>query len=242
MNHVAAPAPASAPTAPALVTGATALPDLCAKSFAYTLWLVQAPAAQTLDVRTIHQRYDELLREFDAEGRRAGYEVAQVRLAMFALVAFIDESMLTSKHAAKTAWSDQPLQLTYFNENSAGEEFYVRLEAARRGESARDVDVQEVFYLCLSLGFHGRYAGSSRAEKQRRSLMEQLGAEIRSRRGAAATSLSPNGLRAASEHTGEHLRPVWGVPLVVGALLVVLLVVWNVLLSKAAGVAAAAFP
>jgi type VI secretion system protein ImpK len=241
MNVAAA---ASAPVPAAVITGAaaTALPDLCAKCFAYTLWLVQAPAAQSLDVRAVHQRYDELLREFDAEGRRAGYEVGQVRLAMFALVAFIDELVLTSKHPAKTAWSDQPLQLTYFNENSAGEEFYVRLEAARRGESARDVDVQEAFYLCLSLGFHGRYAGSSRAEKQRRSLMEQLGAEIRARRGATATSLSPNGLRAASEQAGDRLRPVWGVPLLVAAVLLVLLVVWNVLLSQAAGIAVAAFP
>jgi type VI secretion system protein ImpK len=240
VNAVAATVPVAIPVTTGI--GATALPDLCAKCFAYTLWLVQAPAAQALDVRTIHQRYDELLREFDAEGRRAGYEVGQVRLAMFALVAFIDELMLTSRHPAKAGWSDQPLQLTYFNENSAGEEFYVRLEAARRGESARDVDVQEAFYLCLSLGFHGRYAGSSRAEKQRRSLMEQLASEIRSRRGAAAASLSPHGLRAASEHAGGRLRSVWGVPLVVGTLLLVLLVVWNVLLSKAASTAAAAFP
>jgi type VI secretion system protein ImpK len=225
--------------------GATALPDLCAKCFAYTLWLVQAPAAQGLDVRSIHQRYDELLREFDAEGRRAGYEVAQVRLAMFALVAFIDELVLTSAHAVKKTWSDQPLQLTYFNENSAGEEFYVRLEAARRGESTRDVDVQEAFYLCLSLGFHGRYAGSSRAEKQRRSLMEQLAAEIRSRRGATAASLSPpwpHAIRAASEHLGERVRSVWAIPLMVGACLLILLVVWNVLLYQAAATAAAAFP
>ncbi|MBA3697925.1 MAG: DotU family type IV/VI secretion system protein [Planctomycetes bacterium] len=233
-------APAVAAAAPA--TGATALPDLCAKCFAYTLWLVQAPSAQSLDVRSVHQRYDELLREFDADGRRAGYEVAQVRLAMFALVAFIDELVLTSTHPVKKTWSDQPLQLTYFNENSAGEEFYVRLEAARRGESARDVDVQEAFYLCLSLGFHGRYAGSSRAEKQRRSLMEQLAAEIRSRRGAAAASLSPHALRPLGDHPGDQLRHVWGVPLVIGAVLVVLLVVWNILLYQAAATAAASFP
>ena len=222
--------------------GATALPDLCAKCFAYTLWLVQAPAAQALDVRTIHQRYDELLREFDAEGRRAGYEVAQVRLAMFALVAFIDELVLTSNHPVKKSWSDQPLQLTYFNENSAGEEFYNRLDAVRKASGPQTADVLESFYLCLSLGFHGRYAGSSRAEKQRRSLMEQLAAEIRSRRGAAAASLSPHAIRAVGGHAGDQLRPVWGVPLVIGGLLIVLLVIWNVLLYQAAATAAAAFP
>lgn len=226
--------------APAVV--ANALPDLCAKSFAYTLWLVQSPAAQTIDVRTVQQRYDELLREFDAEGRRAGYEVAQVRLAMFALVAFVDELVLTSKHTVRAVWSDQPLQLTYFNENSAGEEFYVRLEAARRGDQARDVDVQEVFYLCLCLGFHGRYAGSSRAEKQRRSLMEQVASEIRSRRGAAGATLSPHALQAATEVVSERLRPVWAVPIAVALVLLVLLVLWNVLLYQGAATAVAAFP
>jgi len=190
----------------------------------------------------VYQRYDELLREFDGEGRRAGYEVAQVRLAMFSLVAFIDELLLTSTHPVKATWSDQPLQLTYFNENSAGEEFYVRLEAARRGESARVVDVQEAFYLCLSLGFHGRYAGWSRAEKQRHSLMEQLAADIRSRRGAAAASLSPHGVRAVAEAHAERLRSVWAVPVVVGAILLVLVMTWNVLLHQHAAIAAAAFP
>ena len=238
MNAVATVAAGSAPSN----TAAKALPDLCAKCFAYTLWLVQAPAALALDARTVYQRYDELLREFDGDGRRAGYEVAQVRLAMFALVAFIDELLLTSTHPVKATWSDQPLQLTYFNENSAGEEFYVRLEAARRGESARDVDVQEAFYLCLSLGFHGRYAGSSRAEKQRRSLMQQLAADIRSRRGASAASLSPHGVRAVAEGHAERLRPVWAVPIAVGTILVVLLIVWNVLLHQHALTAAAAFP
>jgi type IV/VI secretion system ImpK/VasF family protein len=243
MNAAVPAAPAPAAVAAGQSAGAAkALPDLCAKCFAYTLWLVQAPAAQQLDARTVYQRYDELLREFDGDGRRAGYEVAQVRLAMFALVAFVDELLLTSQHPVKASWSDQPLQLTYFNENSAGEEFYVRLEAARRGEGPRDLDVQEAFYLCLSLGFHGRYAGSSRAEKQRRSLMEQLAADIRSRRGASAASLSPHGLCAVAEGRSEGLRSVWAVPLAVAAILAVALITWNVLLFQIATRAATAFP
>jgi type VI secretion system protein ImpK len=220
---------------------AKALPDLCAKCFAYTLWLVQAPAAATLDARTVFQRFDELLREFDNDGRRAGYEIAHVRLAMFALATFIDETLLTSTHAVRSAWADQPLQLTYFNENSAGEEFYVRLEAARRGEGAQDVDVLEVFYLCLSLGFRGRHAGSPRAEKQRRSLMEQIAADIRSRRGAAARSLSPHGLRPAALGEAGRLRAVWGVPIAVASALLLFLIVWNLLLHQAAASAAAVF-
>jgi type VI secretion system protein ImpK len=54
------------------------------------------------------------------------------------------------------AWGSRPLQMQYFNENLAGENFFARLEALRRDR--RRVDVLRVYYLCLLFGFQGRYA------------------------------------------------------------------------------------
>lgn len=223
-------------------TMAKALPDLCADLFAYVIWLTRSEAAAKLDAKAVYQRFDELLREFDAEGRRAGSTPENVRLVLFALVAFADEAVLTSQHPARAAWAEQPLQLAYFNENSAGEEFYNRLDGVRKAGGPQAADVLESFYLCLSLGFRGRYVGSPRLEKLRKSVMEQLAEELRALRGETAALLSPRGRPAAPAAAATPgMTTLWTVPLAVLAVLVVLLAAWNWSLRDAAVAAAAAF-
>ena len=74
--------------------------------------------------------------------------------ACFAVIAWADETILkhsTWKHHAE--WNALPLQLEYFQTRNAGEEFFERLERLRPEQKA----IREVYYLCLGLGFSGRY-------------------------------------------------------------------------------------
>jgi type VI secretion system protein ImpK len=75
---------------------------------------------------------------------------------LFALVALADEIAMSKPEPLRGTWVGRPLQLQYFNENLAGENFFVRLEALRRDR--RRVDVLRIYYLCLLFGFQGRYA------------------------------------------------------------------------------------
>jgi type VI secretion system protein ImpK len=216
------------------------LPDLCAGLFVYVLWLRSQPPEKAPDVRVVYQRFDELLRGIDADGQRGGATAENVRLVIFALAAFADEIILSSKLPFRSAWADQPLQLTYFNENAAGEEFFTRLEISRKHRNSAAADVLESYYLCLSLGFKGRYGGSPKREKQRRTLMEQLVIDIRSARGNT-TGLSPNA------HHPLHLAPpmqrisVWLVPSLSIATLIIMVIVMGVFISQLAAKAASAF-
>jgi type VI secretion system protein ImpK len=187
----------------------------------------------------VYQRFDELLRSIDADGQRGGATPENVRLVIFAMVAFADEMILSSTLPFRSAWSDQPLQLTYFNENAAGEEFFTRLENARRKRDVAVDDVLESYYLCLSLGFKGRYGGSPKREKQRRTLMEQLVIDIRSARGDAA-GLSPNAINALSLAPTFERFSVWLVPSLAFAALVVMAIVLCIIVSQLAANAAAA--
>lgn len=230
---------------PRAVTEASAqpgrsLPDLCAGLFAYVLWLRSQPADKVPDVRAVYQRFDELLRGIDADGQRGGATPENVRLVIFALAAFADEMILSSKLPFRAAWADQPLQLTYFNENAAGEEFFTRLEVSRRLRDAGAADVMESYYLCLSLGFKGRFGGSPKLEKQRRSLLEQLVTDIRAARGNAS-GLSPHAIKPASVEPAAQLVPVWLVPSLAVAALVVLAIALGVMISQLASGTVAAF-
>ena len=191
-----------------------ALPDLCATLFSYVMWLRRSESAAKTEAKAVYQRFDELLRELDAEGQRAGVAPANVRLVMFAMAAYADEAILTSQLPFRQQWADQPLQLAYFNENAAGEEFYTRLETLRRGATPEVADVLESYYLCLSLGFKGRYGGAPRLEKQRRSLIDQLGSEIRALHGESAGSLSPNAARPERAMRSPRRASLWAVPAV----------------------------
>lgn len=82
---------------------------------------------------------------------RDGYDQAR-----FALCAWVDEAILSSRWQHKNRWLNDQLQRMYYNTTDAGEEFFERLNSI----GLHQRDVREVYYLCLALGFTGRYCHS----------------------------------------------------------------------------------
>ena len=105
----------------------------------------------------------QLLVRADADARAVGYEPDDVRLAMFAVVALVDESVLNAPGGAvpqpvAAEWARRPLQEELFGQHMAGEYFFQYVEQfLARPDSAPLADLLEVYQLCLLLGFRGRY-------------------------------------------------------------------------------------
>lgn len=74
-------------------------------------------------------------------------------LARFAVCAWIDEAILSSGWNEKASWQKEPLQLKYYKTLAAGELFFEKLNAL----GLQSNDAREVYYLCLAMGFMGRY-------------------------------------------------------------------------------------
>ena len=132
-----------------------ALADLLYDGF-YLLFLLrnrQAPANAAEFVTRIRTFLDD----FERDARRAGAAAVDIHDAKYAFCAAVDETVLASALSIRSHWERQPLQLTYFGDQLAGENFFVRLEALRAQGAVR-AQVLEVFYLCLLLGFKGKYA------------------------------------------------------------------------------------
>src|SRR5215210_6230354 len=66
----------------------------------------------------------QLLAVAEQDARRAGYTSDDVRFALFATVAFIDESVLGSSQSMFAAWPRRPLQAELFGAHMAGELFF----------------------------------------------------------------------------------------------------------------------
>lgn len=127
----------------------------------------------------------------------------------YALIALMDETVLSVPGASRDYWISRPLQLDYFGDNLAGQEFFNKLQnLLLQPESKKDV--LEVYYLCLSLGFEGKYKISNSDE--RLAIMDDLGRKLRRTRIRASSELSPHGRRIDSEilrRKGAFLLPLW---------------------------------
>lgn len=90
---------------------------------------------------------------------KAGFSEKSCSDALFPIVSFIDETILTSKWKARSIWQKNSLQRHFFNTTNSGFEFYERLNLLNR--QGDDRSVREVYLLCLSLGYKGRYYSPS---------------------------------------------------------------------------------
>ncbi len=95
------------------------------------------------------------------EGAAAGYQRDDIQVAAYVVVAFVDESVLGLNSPVFAGWEGNPLQVEIFGQLLAGEWFYGFVDRLLgRPDSAETADVLEVFYLCIMLGYLGRYASA----------------------------------------------------------------------------------
>jgi type VI secretion system protein ImpK len=92
--------------------------------------------------------------------------------AQYAVVALVDETVMSSTWPGAEQWRREPLQLHYYDNLLAGEQFFVRLDELRSGA---DDELLEVYFLCLCAGFQGRFRDEpGELQSQRRKLFQQL--------------------------------------------------------------------
>jgi len=110
------------------------------------------------DAESFRAHIKQLLGAADREARRLGYPGDFVRLAVYAYIAFLDESVLNSSQPMFADWPRQPLQEEIFGEHMAGENFFRYLDDLLARQDSEDLaDLLEVYQLCMLLGFRGRY-------------------------------------------------------------------------------------
>lgn len=134
---------------------------------------------------------EDLLRQVEEGSVQLRCPPSSVYDVKFALVAFLDETMLSPENnfPLRPEWESHPLQLQYFKEHLAGMKFFERLEEMLVDVEA-NADVVEVYYLCLVLGYKGKY-NIYLLEGQRREVMVRVEGVLR-----WVGRLQPNALSA----------------------------------------------
>jgi type VI secretion system protein ImpK len=147
------------------------------------------------EARTLYRKVEEQLKEMEERAKESNIDKSELEAAKFALVAFIDEIVMSSKWTDRLKWPS--LQYHYFKTNRAGDEFFKKLEAIRNNGYDPEIwrapsksDVLEVYYLCLMLGFKGKL-GFASPEKYQHEI-NQIRKHIQSKAlGRLSPSLAP---------------------------------------------------
>ncbi len=185
------------------------------------------------DPEAFRSQVRNALKAAEQEGLRCGYPLEDARVATFAVVAFLDESVLNSQNPLFADWPRKPLQEELYGIHTAGEIFFRNVERLlTRPDSEPLADLLEIHQLCLLLGFRGRFSAAS-GSAGIRAILGQIEEKIRRIRGNSQPSApSPSEVNVVE---GDRWVPVlkWAA---VGSVFLALLlfIIFKFLLSSSA--------
>lgn len=153
-----------------------------------------------------------------------------IQNAKYALAAFVDESVLGSECHGRINWMSHPLQLQFFGDHLAGENFFEKLKIIRQG-GEQNIDLLELYYTCLQMGFEGMYR--MQGLEALMALQVDLRSQIDGYRGVTDPKLSPDGVPKGNIiATMSRNVPYWVIGVVTLGMLFFNYAGYSVLLSK----------
>lgn len=184
------------------------------------------------DVEALRRQTIQEVRSFEERARQAGIAAEDTMAARYALCTVIDEAVLNTPWGSQSGWSSQSLLVTFHRESFGGEKFFQILERVS-SEAGRYLSLLELLYLCLALGFEGKYRLGDRGQSQLADVRLDLFRRIQSLRGAVSSDLSPRWQGVQDKRNGViRLVPLWVVAAACLTLLVGTLIVLNARLSS----------
>ena len=143
----------------------------------------------------------EEIRRFEERARASGVRNEIVLAARYALCAGLDEAVLSTPWGAQSEWAQHPLLVALHREAWGGEKFFEMLDRIS-ADPARHIDLLELQYLMLALGFTGKYQMLERGHEQLADLQQSLYRKIRASAGPAPRSCRCGGAASRTSATG----------------------------------------
>lgn len=146
---------------------------------------------ETEDLHGLHQRLSGAIKLFEHRALHDGAESSQVMAARYVLCTVVDEAVVTTPWGNESEWSQMSLLSSFHNETFGGEKFFQLLERLSRNP-VKHLPMLELMYLCLSLGFEGKYRVLPRGMLELEAVRDSLYRQIRQMRGDVPREISPH--------------------------------------------------
>ncbi|MBK1705549.1 type IVB secretion system protein IcmH/DotU [Halochromatium glycolicum] len=186
------------------------------------------------DIYGLRSEFVSELTAFDHRARALGEDGERLSDARYALCTFIDETVLNTPWGSQSRWQEDSLLSTFFNETWGGDRFFVILDRAKQ-QPGRNLALLELQFVCLMLGFEGKYHVLERGRARLDEVIDDLYQVIRAQRGEIDRDLSPHwrGVETSGRDVSSYL-PLWVLAAIAGALLVSLYLSFRFAISGAA--------
>jgi len=196
------------------------LNSLVAPAWALLSEVVQLKRSTSQEsLRGLNERLSSAVTLFETRARHDGAQVSEVMAARYVLCSVIDEAVVTTSWGSQSDWSKMSLLSSFHNETFGGEKFFQLLERMSR-DPFKHLAMLELMYLCLSLGFEGKYRVMERGLSQLEQVRDALYRQIRHVRGDSPPACAPPPSQGPRRQRGLRVVPAtWIAVCVVASLL-----------------------
>lgn len=164
---------------------------------------------QAKTYRQLNKLQKELIHEinlFNENAKNRGYNTEYLVVCRYVLCATFDDILCNLSWGAQGQWETYSL-LTAFNQDVQHQDkFFTILERAIK-EPAHYIDLMELMYICLSIGYKGQYRSTEHSQYQLEQIINNLYKHIRAHRGSFSKILSPMPLKSSRMNANGTRKP-----------------------------------
>jgi type VI secretion system protein ImpK len=170
---------------------------------------------QLKSYRNLNKLQLELLQEINTYQdtiKAQGYGSEYILVSRYALCATLDDIIENTSWGSQGQWSQYSLLAALNQEPVQQDRFFIILDRIIK-EPTLYIDVMELMYICLNLGYKGSYRSTEFSQNQLEQITNALYKRIRAHRGDFTKTLSPFPIRITSPTSKKSTKkiPLWSV-------------------------------
>lgn len=162
------------------------------------------------------------IQQFQLNAQASEIDPDTISSTRYVLCTVLDEAVLSTPWGNSSGWAQQSLLSLFYKEVSGGERFFDLLKSLAQNPT-KNRNLLELMYLCLSLGFEGRYRIIENGKDKLINIREWLYRILQKERGIAETTLSPH-WEGVTDRRNPLMRlvPLWVFGAIAASLLAIL--------------------
>ena len=129
--------------------------------------------AQPYDIAELYLDLIHEIKSFDSYAQRLNYRSETILVARYILTTTLDETILNTHWGKQSGWEKHKLLMFFQQEEWGGDRFFVILERLEE-EPLFYIDLLELVYTCLSLGYEGKFLFQERGHHSLAEITEDL--------------------------------------------------------------------
>jgi type VI secretion system protein ImpK len=140
--------------------------------------------------KSLQQRLIKELNSYQQHVQKKSYTDEIVLASRYCLCATADEIISNTSWGGNHYWEEHRLLAKLHQDSTQGKRFFAILQRIQK-EPEKFIDLIELMYFCINLGFKGKYRNTLYGASQLNMRMESIYHQIRQVRGETTNNLSP---------------------------------------------------